>query len=337
MGATGGSVVDVVVVLDVVVAWRVAWADDGGAGAPLRRPQPAAASGTTRAARSSLVVAAGGLPITGTTVARTDPARPFTTRGAPMIDQADAPRGIELGHPGASARAEFERRRRRDASARRRRFGRVLAPVVALVTGIRPSTARWRVGGEAEERVGRLLSSAVGDAGVVLHDRAVPRGRANVDHIAIVPSGVWVIDTKRYRGRVRRAGRLGRLVGRRILVVNGHDRSHLLDAARRQRALVASAAGQATTVRAALCFADAEWGLWARPFALRGVTVTWPGALAAALVARAPRPRRAVGPLGPARPRLSSLQRSWRFPAAGEGRTRPAVTEPRFAGHARRH
>jgi hypothetical protein len=205
-----------------------------------------------------------------------------------MIDHADAPRGIELGHPGASARAEFERRRRRDAVARRRRFGRVLSPLVALVTGIRPSTARWRVGGDAEERVGRLLSAAVGDAGIVLHDRAVPRGRANIDHIAVVPSGVWVIDTKHYRGRVRRAGRLGRLVGRRLLVVNGHDRSHLLHAARRQRALVASATGPATTVRAALCFADAEWGPWARPFALRGVTVTWPKALAAALVGPGP-------------------------------------------------
>ena len=205
-----------------------------------------------------------------------------------MIDQADAPQGIELGYPGASAHAEFERHRRRDTSARRRRFGRVLAPVVALVTGIRPSTARWHVGGEAEERVGRLLSAAVGDAGVVLHDRAVPGGRANIDHIAVVPSGVWVIDTKRYRGRVRRAGRLGRVVGRGILVVNGHDRNHLLEAARRQRALVASAAGQATTVRAALCFADAEWGRWARPFARRGIMVTWPGALAVALVAPGP-------------------------------------------------
>jgi hypothetical protein len=254
-----------------------------------------------------------------------------------MIDRADAPRGIELGHPGASAHAEFERRRRRDASARRRRLGRVLAPVVALVTGIRPSTARWRVGGEAEERVGRLLSAAVGDAGVVLHDRAVPRSRTNIDHIAVVASSVWVIDTKRYRGRVRRARRLGRVVGRRLLV-NGHDRSHLLDASLRQRALVAAAAGQATTVRAALCFAGAEWGPWARPFSLREVTVTWPGALAAALGV--------PGPLGPderlalsARlaPRLSALRRSWRLPAAGEDRARPAVTGPRFAGHARPH
>jgi len=33
---------------------------------------------------------------------------------------------------------------------------------------------------------------------VVLHDRAIPGSRANIDHIGIGPTGVWVIDTKRY-------------------------------------------------------------------------------------------------------------------------------------------
>jgi hypothetical protein len=179
------------------------------------------------------------------------------------------------------------------------------------------------VGGEAEERVGRLLSTAVGDAGVVLHDRAVSHGRGNIDHIAIVPSGVWVIDTKRYRGRVRRASRLGRVVGSRLLVVNGHDRSHLLDAARRQRALVAAAAGPATTVRAALCFADAEWGPRARPFTLRGVTVTRPGALAAALVA--------PGPLGRDQRSALSARLARAFPpysAPGAPRRAEAAPDP---------
>jgi hypothetical protein len=194
--------------------------------------------------------------------------------------------------------------------------------VVALVIGIRPSTARWRVGGEAEERVGRLLSAAVGDAGVVLHDRAVPGGRANIDHIAVVPSGVWVIDTKRYRGRVRRVGQFGRLLGRRLLVVNGHDRSHLIDAALRQRSLVAAAAGQAATVRAALCFVDAESGPWARPFALRGVTVASPGALAAALGA--------PGPLGRDEQSALSLRLARSFPPYGDpgASRRRAKTEP---------
>jgi hypothetical protein len=150
-----------------------------------------------------------------------------------------------------------------------------------------------------------------------------PTAGANIDHIAVVPSGVWVIDTKRYRGRVRRAGRLGRLVGRGLLVVNGHNRSHLLDAARRQCALVAAAAGQPTTVRAALCFADAEWGPWARPFAVRGVTVTWPGALAAALVA--------PGPLGRDERSDLSARLARAFPpcsAAGARRRAEAARDP---------
>jgi len=241
-----------------------------------------------------------------------------------MIDHAAAPRGIELGHPGASAHAEFERRRRGDAAVRRRRFGPVLAPVVALVTGTRPSTARWRVGSDAEERVGQLLSAAVGDAGAVLHDRAVPRGQANIDHIAVVPSGVWVIDTKCYRGRVRRARRPGRLAGRSTLVVNDQDRSHLLDAALRQRALVESVAGQEVAVRAVLCFADAEWGLWARPFVLRGVTVTWPGALAALLGAG--------GPLGRDERSALSVRLARAFPphaAPGSSRLSPKAVRRR--------
>jgi hypothetical protein len=49
----------------------------------------------------------------------------------------------------------------------------------------------------------------VGHVGLVLHDRAIPGTRSNIDHIAVVPSGVWVIDTKQYRGRVQRRDRGG--------------------------------------------------------------------------------------------------------------------------------
>ncbi len=208
-----------------------------------------------------------------------------------MPHDADPPGDIDLGRPGASAQAEFERRLRRDAERRCRRFGRVLAPVVTVLVGVRPSTARWRDGVRAEERVGRTLSDGVGGGGLVLHDRAVPRSRANIDHIAIVPTGVWVIDTKRYRGRVRRGRPRGRLVGRRTLVVNGHDRGGLVTAARRQRALVQSAIGPSVEVRAVLCFADAERGVVARPVTIGGVVITWPKALVRILAG--------PGPVGP--------------------------------------
>ncbi len=210
-----------------------------------------------------------------------------------MVEEADFGGDTDVGRPGASARAEFERRLRRDADRLRRRLGPLLEPVVALLAGVRPSTARWRAGGLAEERVGRVLSQAVGRAGVVLHDRAIPRSRANVDHIAIVPSGAWVIDTKRYRGRVRRGRPPGRLLGRRTLVVNGHDRGRLLTAALRQRALVQLVAGADARVHAVLCFAESGWGIRPRPFTLRGVLVTWPTALASSLRVSGPLDRAA--------------------------------------------
>jgi hypothetical protein len=37
----------------------------------------------------------------------------------------------------------------------------------------------------------------------MLHDLAVPGSRANLDHLAIGPGGVFVIDSKQYRGRLR--------------------------------------------------------------------------------------------------------------------------------------
>jgi hypothetical protein len=38
---------------------------------------------------------------------------------------------------------------------------------------------------------------------VVLHDLAVPRSPANIDHLVIGPGGVVVIDSKQYRGRLQ--------------------------------------------------------------------------------------------------------------------------------------
>ncbi len=204
-------------------------------------------------------------------------------------DRADRPGG--RGRAGASARAEHERRRASDEARRRAVFGR-FAPVVRLLAGPTPSTEAWGRGAEGEERVGRWLDGAVSGHGLVLHDRAIPRRRANLDHLVVVPAGVWVVDTKHYRGRLERREPAGWFVGRPRLVVAGRDKSALVAAARRQQAMVAEALGAGTPVRAALCFTGIEHRLWARPFLLDGVLVTWPRALARTLAA--------PGPLGPA-------------------------------------
>ena len=38
---------------------------------------------------------------------------------------------------------------------------------------------------------------------MVLHDLAVPGSPANLDHMVIGPGGVFVVDSKQYRGRLR--------------------------------------------------------------------------------------------------------------------------------------
>lgn len=62
----------------------------------------------------------------------------------------------------------------------------------------------WRKGALGELEIGHLLDriSAENDF-VVLHDRAIPRSQANIDHIVITPAGIFVIDAKNYTGLVK--------------------------------------------------------------------------------------------------------------------------------------
>jgi nuclease-like protein len=189
---------------------------------------------------------------------------------------------MEHGHAGASARAEYERRHEKDEARRRARFGR-LAPVVSLLFGPKASTEAWARGAQGEERVGHLLDQVVGDTGVVVHDRSVPGRRLNLDHLVVVASGVWLIDTKHYHGRLARRQVGGWFTPQEVLTVGRRNESRLVTSARQQRAIVEHALGRHVPVRAALCFTGVELGLFARPFVMEGVVITWPKALARSL------------------------------------------------------
>jgi hypothetical protein len=60
-----------------------------------------------------------------------------------------------------------------------------------------------RRGAAGERRTARLLSPLERHGWVVLHDLAVPGSSANLDHLVIGPGGVFVIDSKHYRGRLQ--------------------------------------------------------------------------------------------------------------------------------------
>jgi hypothetical protein len=61
----------------------------------------------------------------------------------------------------------------------------------------------WQRGAAGERRTARLLDPLERHGWAVLHDLAVPGSLANIDHLAIGPGGVFVIDSKQYRGRLQ--------------------------------------------------------------------------------------------------------------------------------------
>ncbi len=76
-----------------------------------------------------------------------------------------------------------------------RRFGRVIEE------SLREAKV-WRRGYEGERVVGELLESALPDTFHVFNDVHFPGRTANIDHIVIGPSGIFVLDTKNWRGNV---------------------------------------------------------------------------------------------------------------------------------------
>jgi Nuclease-related domain len=57
--------------------------------------------------------------------------------------------------------------------------------------------------------LGTALERLRSEGMAVLHDRRVPGTRANIDHLLISSSGVFVVDAKRYGGRVEQRDRGG--------------------------------------------------------------------------------------------------------------------------------
>jgi hypothetical protein len=99
--------------------------------------------------------------------------------------------------------------------------------------GLRPGARPWhepdlrrrgvpqRLEEAAEHAVAVVADRAVAGVGHCLHHRRHPRSRGVLDHLAVVPGGVVVIDTRRDHGQVHlRAGRQ--------LRVGASDRTRLL-------------------------------------------------------------------------------------------------------------
>ena len=154
------------------------------------------------------------------------------------------------GVPGASALREYERRHQKREHGIEQKWGR-LASVVKFFGDDPQSTTAWAKGS--------------------------------------APSGVWVIDAKNYQGKVERRDLGGWSKVDNRLYVAGRNRSRLVEGLAWQiDAVKAALDDNDVFIHAALCFTDASWKLFAKPFRIGNVWVTWADALAELIGAPGP-------------------------------------------------
>ena len=112
-------------------------------------------------------------------------------------------------------------------------------------------SATWALGEEGERRVSECLDSLAPWWVLALHDRSMPMGDGNIDHVAVTPAGVFVVDAKNWSGSAK--------VSEQVLRQNGHRRDPEVEAVERQadvvRGLLADAGVNTVPVHGVLCLA----------------------------------------------------------------------------------
>lgn len=159
---------------------------------------------------------------------------------------------LDLGVAGASARREYERRRAK-REARVREEHPHIGGLLLKLREAPPEEKNWATGYEGEVVLEGLLKKRSPEA-IVLHDRRMPRSRANIDHLAIARSGVYVIDSKRYKGRIEVRKRSS---GDPQLWIHGRNKTKLVDGLRWQTQAVQDALGSVAPrvhVQGCFCF-----------------------------------------------------------------------------------
>jgi hypothetical protein len=157
---------------------------------------------------------------------------PRTPPAATLLVPAGPTTG-SLGSPGRSALGEYRRRRALELARWTRSLawrvplvaaaglaadmlaaqaglpwaglvGLAVAALVGWRLRFHPSeqARTWQRGAHGERRTARLLDRLPCEGYVVFHDLAVPDSPANIDHLVIGPTGVFVIDSKQWTGSV---------------------------------------------------------------------------------------------------------------------------------------
>ncbi len=188
---------------------------------------------------------------------------------------------VSIGKAGSSAQSEFEKRN----NARRERVlknypktGKFALKIIKAAN----STTSWEKGAKAEREVGELINSfALKHGFKAMHDRAVPGSKTNIDHIIVRKTGIFVVDTKNYEGKIRVKKEISR-GGKEVenLYINEYKKNDLVKKVKVQTELVQSVlheAGLFYPVYGTLAFFHGEFPLIRRPMQVDGIFINGRG------------------------------------------------------------
>jgi hypothetical protein len=130
------------------------------------------------------------------------------------------------------------------------------------------------------------LRKNLGREAKLITDRAIPGTKSKVDHIVVAPSGVWIIDTHLWRGKIEYKTKSLTSLDYR-LYVGGTDRTSKVEDIYNLVIPVAQViADRSIPVHAAMVFVDGDWSnaqtlrlARDKPHQHLGVWLTWPRAL----------------------------------------------------------
>ncbi len=78
----------------------------------------------------------------------------------------------------------------------------VLFSLLFLVLFFLRKFSNYRSGSQGEHEISKVLSSALNDDYHLINDVALPDAFGNIDHIVLGPNGIFVIETKNWRGEI---------------------------------------------------------------------------------------------------------------------------------------
>lgn len=216
-------------------------------------------------------------------LACTTPRRPSEEPPASHVAVAPRDDTPNWGTAGASAQRRFEEQESRRRARLSTRWGAVVVlsvfgalggAIFAAVLDVRATVFvglgavlpvlkllatpqhidAWRSGAAGERAVGARLDRLRPSGVLALHDRRVPGRRTNIDHIAVGPSGVYVVDTKNHAGKVSSTRGGLRVAGRRCdqMVAGVHSQMAVVRDVLDDQFLSADA------IHGVLCFTRAE-------------------------------------------------------------------------------